>query len=242
VTTQVAAGVNLVDGDGIQGRRDLFDRTLGAGEVLLECGNIFESPAIVSFGIDGSEPTLLHEMAITVRNNDGMDNAEISWDYIIFSSDPLDCFTEDVPLTRLPCDATEDSEVSCADGIDTDCDGLADDADPDCGPVGTVFRRGDCDQSGKADFNDAIFHLRFLFLGDNTEVVEGCPDACDSDDSGDDDFTDDINLLKFLFLGQGTIPDPGPLPDESHPCGLDPTLEDPEELTCDTYLPTIACP
>ena len=45
VTTQVAAGVNLVDGDGIQGRRDLFDRTLGAGEVLLECGNIFESPA-----------------------------------------------------------------------------------------------------------------------------------------------------------------------------------------------------
>jgi len=107
---------------------------------------------------------------------------------------------------------------------------------------GTLFRRGDCDQSGKADFNDAIFHLRFLFLGDNSETVESCPDACDTDDSGEDDFTDDINLLKFLFLGQGTIPTPGPLPDESHPCGTDLTLETPEELPCTSYSPAIGCP
>ena len=104
------------------------------------------------------------------------------------------------------------------------------------------FRRGDCDQSGTLDFNDAIFHLRFLFLGENEDIVNTCRDACDSDDSGADDFTDDINSLRVLFLGQGEIPEPGPQPDESHPCGPDPTLETPEELTCESYAPTIACP
>ena len=114
--------------------------------------------------------------------------------------------------------------------------------DPVVGPVGTQFRRGDCDQSGKVDFNDSIFHLRFLFLGENEDTVNSCRDACDSDDSGTDDFTDDINSLRVLFLGQGAIPEPGPLPDESHPCGVDPTTEDPEELTCEEYVPVIACP
>ena len=111
-----------------------------------------------------------------------------------------------------------------------------------CPAVGQSFRRGDCDQSGKMDFNDAIFHLKFLFLGENEDTVNLCRDACDSDDSGADDFTDDINTLKVLFLGQGNIADPGPLPDETHPCGTDPTLEEPEELTCETYAPTITCP
>ncbi|MGD8582000.1 MAG: Ig-like domain-containing protein [Gammaproteobacteria bacterium] len=31
------------------------------------------------------------------------------------------------------CNVTEDPEVSCTDGIDNDCDGLTDGADPDCG-------------------------------------------------------------------------------------------------------------
>ena len=105
---------------------------------------------------------------------------------------------------------------------------------------GPVFRRGDCDQSGKVDFNDAIFHLKFLFLGENEDEVNSCKDACDSDDSGTGDFTDDINTLKVLFLGQGTIPAPGPLPDESHPCGEDPTEGD--EANCLTYTPVEACP
>ena len=105
---------------------------------------------------------------------------------------------------------------------------------------GVVFRRGDCDQSGALDFNDAIFHLKFLFLGENEDQVNLCRDACDSDDSGTDDFTDDINSLKFLFLGQGDIPSPGPLPDESHPCGTD--LTEGDTTDCVDYSPTIACP
>ena len=51
----------------------------------------------------------------------------------------------------------------------------------------------------------------------------------------------DSAILRFLFLGQGGIPAPGPLEDEPPLCGLDPTLETPEELTCDAYEPAIAC-
>ena len=103
-----------------------------------------------------------------------------------------------------------------------------------------IFRRGDCDQSGVADFNDAIFHLEFLFLGENEDEVNLCRDACDSDDNGVDDFTDDIHLLKFLFLGQGEIPFPGVLADRPHPCGLDPTERD--ETICVKYDPAVECP
>ena len=59
----------------------------------------------------------------------------------------------------------------------------------------------------------------FCFSVMNEDEVNSCKDACDSDDSG----TDDINILRVLFLEQGTVPAPGPLPDESHPCCEGPT-------------------
>lgn len=90
------------------------------------------------------------------------------------------------------------------------------------------------------DFNDAIFHLKFLFLGEGEDKVNSCRDACGSDDSGEDDFTDDINSLQFLFLGQGAIPEPGPLPDSSYSCGVDPTMDD--AVDCTAYEPVVACP
>lgn len=65
------------------------------------------------------------------------------------------------------------------------------------------------------------------------------PGGQNSDDSGDDDFTDDLHLLKFLFLGQGNTPRATRLPDEAHPCGVNPTIDD---LTYVAYEPTIACP
>ena len=98
---------------------------------------------------------------------------------------------------------------------------------------------GDANGDGLVNITDGGFGLGTLFLGNEPGP---CLDACDTDDSGEDDFTDDINLLKFLFLGQGTIPTPGPLPDESHPCGTDLTLETPEELPCTSYSPAIGCP
>lgn len=36
------------------------------------------------------------------------------------------------------CTVTENPEASCSDGIDNDCDGLIDGADPDCAPTCTV--------------------------------------------------------------------------------------------------------
>lgn len=38
----------------------------------------------------------------------------------------------------VSCTVTENPEVSCTDGIDNDCDGLTDSADPDCDPGCTV--------------------------------------------------------------------------------------------------------
>ena len=138
-------------------------------------------------------------------------------------------------LPTAECTALLASE--CADqggsfqGNGVNCEGVA---------CFIPLRRADCDQSGKVDFNDAIFHLRFLFLGENEALVNGCRDACDSDDSGADDFTDDINTLQFLFLGQGEIPDPGPRSDDSHPCGPDTTAD--ELVDCSSYAPAVACP
>ena len=140
------------------------------------------------------------------------------------------------------CDVRTQTDCESAGGTYNGDDTTCGEGGIVCPAAGTDFRRGDCDQSGKVDFNDAIFHLRFLFLGENEDTVNGCKDACDSDDSGADDFTDDINTLRFLFLGQGEVPSPGPMPDESHPCGVDPTEESPEELTCEEYAPAIACP
>ena len=103
---------------------------------------------------------------------------------------------------------------------------------------GEVFRRGNCDQSGKVDFNDAICHLRFLFLGENEDTVNRCKDSSDSDERGADDFTDDINTLQVLLLGNGKIVDPSLLADETNACGADLTLE---EFIWETYDPTITC-
>ena len=135
---------------------------------------------------------------------------------------------------------------SCEVLLEADCvarDGTyqGDDVACDPGLCGVSFRRGDCDQSGELDFNDAIFHLRFLFLGENEDVVNLCLDACDSDDSGDDDFTDDINTLEFLFLGTGVIPDPGPI-ETAHPCGVDPTEGGNDVIDCVSYDSVTACP
>ena len=171
----------------------------------------------------------------------------LAMDGATYNGDRSTCDTVTCPpLTGACC-----LDGVCSEASEEDClamDGATYNGDRStCGPescpaVGETFRRGDCDQSGTVDFNDAIFHLKFLFLGENEDIVNGCKDACDSDDSGADDFTDDINTLKVLFLGQGEIPEPSPLPDETHPCGLDPTLEEPDELTCETYEPTIGCP
>ena len=98
VTTQVGARVNLVDVE-VLGFRDLFDRTLEAGEVLLECGNIFETPLFND--LNPNDPSTLFDITVTVRNNAGMANAQIAWDYIVFSDNPDDCFCDDDPLVSV---------------------------------------------------------------------------------------------------------------------------------------------
>ena len=224
--------------------------TQGSGTLLFQNPNanrqveltdfvIFQPGALnngdgVSFGQSGGPPSY-------IKGNDESGDLLGQFTLEVTSIDGSPCgSSRGVCCNEGSCDVT--SEADClARGGTYGGDGTTCEDGVSC-PAGSAFRRGDCDQSGKLDFNDAIFHLRFLFLGENEDTVNSCKDACDSDDSGSDDFTDDINTLRFLFLGQGDIPAPGPLPDESHPCGGDPTEESPEELTCAAYESTIACP
>ncbi|MBI4603365.1 MAG: lamin tail domain-containing protein [Planctomycetes bacterium] len=88
------------------------------------------------------------------------------------------------------------------------------------------FRRGDCNDNGKADISDAIFLLNFLFAGG----VEGlCADACDVNGDEVRDISDPVNLLNHLFGG-------GPEPPAPVPTGACGTEADPGTLSCNSYL------
>ncbi len=82
--------------------------------------------------------------------------------------------------------------------------------------VAPTFVRGELTADGKIDLSDAIFGLRYLFLG-GTEPV--CLDAADVNDDGRVNVPDSIYLLQHLFQG-GAVP-PIPYPDS----GPDPTAD-----------------
>ncbi len=67
-----------------------------------------------------------------------------------------------------------------------------------------VFRRGDCDESGRFNITDPVKLLGYLFLGGQKPI---CIDACDVDDNGALQITDAISALSYLFLG-GSEPRP----------------------------------
>jgi hypothetical protein len=85
------------------------------------------------------------------------------------------------------------------------------------------FRRGDANADGGLDISDAVFTLRFLFLGGDPG---SCADAADANDDGAVDLSDPVHLLNYLFLGGPEPPPPGLT------CGGDPT---PDLLGCAEY-------
>src|SRR5262245_44146812 len=92
-------------------------------------------------------------------------------------------------------------------------------------PAGT-FIRGDADDTGTLELNDAVYTLRFLFLGNTGDPY--CLDALDTNDDGKLNVVDAIWTLNFLFLG-------GPQPLAPFPeAGSDPTPEKPE-LSCENW-------
>ncbi|MBI4584721.1 MAG: PKD domain-containing protein [Planctomycetes bacterium] len=101
-----------------------------------------------------------------------------------------------------------------------------------CGPPEPRFLRGDSNADGKVDISDPIVTLGFLFLGN--PVLLACRDAADANDDGMVDMSDAIWTLTFKFLGAVEIPAPGP-----DSCGVDPTPDDPEELTCESFAPCL---
>ena len=84
----------------------------------------------------------------------------------------------------------------------------------------TSFVRGDTDENGAVELNDAIQTLSYLVDGGEPP---GCLDAADADDSGRVDLSDVLYTLRSLD-GEGMQPS----------CSLDPTADD---LSCGAFPP-----
>ncbi len=101
--------------------------------------------------------------------------------------------------------------------------------------AGITFRRGDTNADGRVDIGDAICMNSYLFSSVATHpckvCVPNCFDAGDANDDGQLDIADTIKILGHLFAQAG------PLPDPFATCGIDPTREQPTELTCVTFPP-----
>jgi len=90
---------------------------------------------------------------------------------------------------------------------------------------GGLLKRGDVDADGKRALDDAVFLLRYLFVGGKTPP---CLDAADAGDDGKLNVTDAITLLLSIY---GIRP---PLPFPYGECGSDPTEDG---LDCLSFPP-----
>lgn len=81
-----------------------------------------------------------------------------------------------------------------------------------------IFLRGDANTDGYLDISDAIFLLRYLFIGDSALL---CSDAADTNDDGQIDISDAIFTLEYLFISQQGKTLPLPFPE----LGADPTVD-----------------
>ncbi|MFQ5655667.1 MAG: hypothetical protein ACE5GW_13175, partial [Planctomycetota bacterium] len=70
-----------------------------------------------------------------------------------------------------------------------------------------LFRRGDCDGSGRVDLSDFRRIFGALFRGGDPP---DCISACDANGSGDLNVTDAVYLVKWLL--EGMEPPPPPFP------------------------------
>jgi hypothetical protein len=97
--------------------------------------------------------------------------------------------------------------------VDADGNGVAD----ECETGGARFRRGDTNEDTRTDISDAVWILRFLFLGG--EGIR-CRKSGDANDDQVVDVSDAVTILGYLFAGAPRLP--GPFPG----CGVDPTVDD----------------
>ena len=68
----------------------------------------------------------------------------------------------------------------------------------DCtGPQETLYIRSDANADGRLDISDAIYILRFLFMGGETPP---CLKAADADDNTLLELTDAVFLFNYLWL------------------------------------------
>jgi hypothetical protein len=100
---------------------------------------------------------------------------------------------------------------------------------------GRLFHRGDANVDGNFNLSDAVFILRFLFLG---AAPSSCAESADTNNDATIDVSDAIAILQYLFGGGPPPAAPGPT---SEPCGLDvDPLGSAGDLGCEAYGPCVS--
>lgn len=89
--------------------------------------------------------------------------------------------------------------------------------DPEVDPEAATFIRGDVDDSGLVQLNDAIQVLRYVFHGDGDFR---CLKAADANDDGMIDVSDPVMILEVLFGEENMLVAPFPT------AGVDVTADD----------------
>lgn len=130
----------------------------------------------------------------------------------LVKTDPAGCFSGALDDVRLFTYALPQEEVRALAGLE---------------PEEVIFRRGDSNDDASLDIADAVFILRYLFLGAGNL---SCMEAADANDDGRVDIADAVRILGFLFLGGEDLPVPSSM------CGTDgpgsPDLGCDEQVAC----------
>jgi spore coat protein A len=218
VTNSIGCGVDANDNRCIDGSEGIACRVTArlsacCGDAMCE-GAETESSCANDCGGTSCEPTESPEVScfdvldnncnglVDCADNDcnGAEQPSSCGVGVCAATGTLSCQSGDLSNSCTPLPATEPgTEITCDNGLDDDCDGLADSADPDCGGGGVVCSditsKGPCNDETTCEWigspkNGFCQEIASCTPDENPEV--SCTDGIDNDCNGATD-CDDAN-------------------------------------------------